>query len=124
MNIKSLAKKYDIEVSDLDNAFYEALKLVYKVNGRPNKDLQLKYFLDNLQEIKNFSDAEIDYLTDYYLKDFVNTEYTPAKIDVSEEEPEEVVRKAMQTSVGMSNTIGMSRPYGYKTKVINLYGDE
>lgn len=124
MNIKSLAKKYDFEVSDFDDAFYEALKLVYKVNGRPNKDLQYKYFMDNLQEMENFTEAETNFLTDYYLKDFVNAEYTPAKIDVSEDEPEEVIRKAMQTSVGMSDAIGMSRPYGYKTKVINLYEDE
>lgn len=124
MNIKSLAKKYDFEVSDFDDAFYEALKLVYKVNGRPNKDLQYKYFMDNLQEMEDFTETETDFLTDYYLKDFINTEYTPAKIDVSEDEPEEVIRKAMQTSVGMSNAIGMARPYGYKTKVINLYEDE
>lgn len=124
MNLKSIAKRHGFETSDFDDVFYEALKLVYKVNNRANQDLHLKYFMDNLQEMANFSESELDYIVKYYLEDYFNTEYSGGKSDNFGEEYEEDMRKPMQTSVGMSNTIGMSRPTGYKTKVINTYGEK
>lgn len=123
MTLKSISQRHDIIISDLSEAFADAVKTTFKLHGVLNQDSLAKYFEDNLLTLDNFSDKEIEFLTDYFKKE-TGKDDTVDQIESSDAEPSDIIRKKMQTSGAMSAAIGMSRPTGYKTKVIPMYGSD
>lgn len=110
ITLKSLSKKYDLDTGVFLEAYEEAVntyKQFYEDHNK-NRDLIKKYFEDNLNTLGINSEKEIDYLWDLFVQ--------------KEPSPEDTEKKRMQTSGDMSAALGMNRPHGYKTQVMEPYG--
>jgi hypothetical protein len=131
VNIKGIAKKYDVEINDLDSVYYSVYKQLKKLNNL-NEDLFNKYMQDKLQEFY-MDDKDIYSLSDYYTQIFIDEENNKLadKIINSEQEPIDIIKselnkdkmdgEVIQTSGEMSQVIGRNRPVGYKKEIINMY---
>lgn len=131
INIKSMARKYDLEIQELDDCYYKALNQVKKIDKSIlNEELLSKYLEDKLEEM-GIEYKDINVITSYYIKlqeeeiadKIVNTNEEPIDVIEDEMEKDRMEGESIQTSnnTGIDSTIGRNRRHGYDTELINMY---
>lgn len=120
INLKQIAKKYDVMPKDFDYVYYEALNQSKKISGKSlDTDLFTKFLYDKLEELY-IEPRDIEKIVDHYV--FVLEDYTTRKKNGVDNE-ELVEDESMQTSnnTSMDTKIGMNRKTGYKVVTDNIY---
>jgi len=143
INLRSVAKKYNLEEQDLDDTYYKACRQLKKLSQSTlNEDLLIKLIQDRLEEL-GLDYSDIDAVSYHYIK--LQEEDIANKIINSNEEPIRIIEdeigaageigsginspmdaggETIQTSnnTGIDTAIGRNRPKGYKKVLVNMYG--
>ncbi len=125
MDLKQLAKKYDVSTNDFDCVYYDVFNKVKKF-GENFDDLFGKFLYDKLEEF-NMESRDIDNLVNHYTKimeDYCNRKSTVVNKMLEGESVQQIMDEEMQTSGFVNNATEGRRKAGYKVVVQDEYDEQ
>jgi len=124
MNLKQLAKKYDLTINDLDCIYYDTFNKVKKF-GESFNDVFTKFLYDRLEEL-DIQDRDIESLVNHYtriMEDYSSRQPTIIKKVLENEPIQQVMDEEMQTSGFINAATEGRRKAGYKVEYSEEYDE-
>ncbi len=122
MDLKRLAKKYDVTPNDFECIYYDVFNKAKRF-GENFEDLFSKFLYDKLEEI-NVEPRDVDSIVEYYtrvMEDYTNRKSTIIKKILDGEDSEQVIDEEMQTSGFVDSATEGRRKAGYKVELVDEY---
>jgi len=122
MDLKRIAKKYNVTVNDFECVYYDVFNKAKRF-GDSFKDLFGKFLYDRLEELE-LDPRDVSSLVDYYtnmMEEYTSRQRTIVKKILNGDEPEQVIDEEMQTSGTIDSATNGRRKSGYTVKLVNEY---